>query len=70
MALSPALVDKYYRAAFIDIDDVIYRVTVFDEDEEIMYVEHEDSGESHALDLEALATVNRFYEIVEMKEDN
>jgi len=26
MTLSPALVDKYNRTAFIDIDDVIYRV--------------------------------------------
>ena len=67
MTLAPALVEKYNRAAFIDIDDVIYRVTVFDEDEEIMYVEHEDSGEQHALDIEELATVNGFYEIVEIK---
>ena len=68
MALSPELRDKYNRAAFIDINDMIYRVTVFDEDEEIMYVEHEDNGEQHALDIEELATeVDRFYEIVEIK---
>ena len=70
MTLSPALVDKYNRAAFIDIDDVIYRVTVFDDDEAVMYVEHEDSGEQHTLDLEELATVNRFYEIVEIKDED
>ena len=67
MTLSTELVDKYNRTAFVDIDDVIYRVTVFDDEEEIMYVEHEDSGETHALDLEELTTVNRFYEIVEIK---
>ena len=67
MTLSPALVDKYNRTAFIDIDDVIYRVTAFDDEEAIMYVEHEDSGECHELDTNDLAAVDRFYEIVEIK---
>ena len=67
MTLSPTLVDKYNRAAFIDINDVIYRVTVFDDEEEMMYVEHEDSGETHALDTDDLVAVDRFYEIVEIK---
>ena len=67
MTLSTELVDKYNRTAFVQLDEEIYRVTAFDDEEEIMYVEHEDSGETHALDTDDLVAVDRFYEIVEIK---
>jgi len=68
MTLSPALVDKYNRAAYLELDDEIYRVTAFDDVDQMMYIECEETGDSHQLDLDQLATVSRFYEIVEIKE--
>jgi hypothetical protein len=69
MILSPALVDKYYRAAYIEIDREVYRVIAFDEDEEVMYVENDETGDEHQFDPAELATASRFWEIAEMKDE-
>jgi len=67
MTLAPELVDKYNRAAYLEMDDEVYRVIAFDDVDQMMYIEHEETGDSHQLDPEELTTVSRFYEIVEIK---
>ena len=49
----------------VDANDDAYRVVCFDEDEELLYVEHIEDGNKESWTLEDMASA-RFYELQEL----
>jgi hypothetical protein len=68
MTLPYSIIDKCLRAAFVKHGDEMLRVVAFDEDELIMYVEDEITGDEYALDGLELEVSTTFYEVKEIQE--
>lgn len=63
--MNDLLVDKCQRAAFINLDGEFLRVVAFDDEDEILFVENEDSGEDYRLEESDLEGA-KFFELQEI----